>query len=322
MKEEYLNILKKAKYKDLQLEKKLADASNRKYYRFKHSKGSLILMQMNSFDRNKDRFILTHCFFSKININVPEIYLYDEKKGIIVLEDLGDQTIKQENETVIDYEAKYIKAIDVLLKYQTKSTKHLNSYPMTYAFNFSKFYNELILFKYYYLNLLKTKLNKNINKKNKFFDKLFFDKLFKEIVLKLLKQKFLLAHRDFHSRNLMFLKNKVYLIDFQDARKAPYTYDLASLILDPYANIDDELSEKLIKKYYKKTCFESYDSFYYNYNLALLQRALKIIGTFAYQSLKKNNSSYLKYIPITLDKINKLKNIFPEWKIILEEILN
>ena len=41
-----------------------------------------------------------------------------------------------------------------------------------------------------------------------------------------------LCHRDYHSRNLMLHDNQLYIIDFQDARLGPDTYDLVSLLRD------------------------------------------------------------------------------------------
>src|SRR5262249_24484829 len=45
-----------------------------------------------------------------------------------------------------------------------------------------------------------------------------------------------LCHRDFHSRNLMLHDGSLYIIDFQDARMGPDTYDLASLLRDSYVD--------------------------------------------------------------------------------------
>ena len=46
-----------------------------------------------------------------------------------------------------------------------------------------------------------------------------------------------LCHRDYHSRNLMLHDGSLYIIDFQDARMGPDTYDLASLLRDSYVDI-------------------------------------------------------------------------------------
>ena len=46
-----------------------------------------------------------------------------------------------------------------------------------------------------------------------------------------------LCHRDYHSRNLMLHDRRLYIIDFQDARMGPDTYDLASLLRDSYVDL-------------------------------------------------------------------------------------
>ena len=46
----------------------------------------------------------------------------------------------------------------------------------------------------------------------------------------------MLCHRDYHSRNLMLHERQLYIIDFQDARMGPDTYDLVSLLRDSYVD--------------------------------------------------------------------------------------
>ncbi len=48
-----------------------------------------------------------------------------------------------------------------------------------------------------------------------------------------------LCHRDYHSRNLMLHDRRLCIIDFQDARMGPDTYDLASLLRDSYVDLPD-----------------------------------------------------------------------------------
>src|SRR5207302_2173835 len=48
-----------------------------------------------------------------------------------------------------------------------------------------------------------------------------------------------LCHRDYHSRNLMLHDGSLYIIDFQDARMGPDTYDLASLLRDSYVDFTE-----------------------------------------------------------------------------------
>ena len=49
-----------------------------------------------------------------------------------------------------------------------------------------------------------------------------------------------LCHRDFHSRNLMVTEDgSLAMVDIQDARWGPDSYDLASLLRDAYVDIPE-----------------------------------------------------------------------------------
>ena len=56
----------------------------------------------------------------------------------------------------------------------------------------------------------------------------------------------MLCHRDYHSRNLMLHDGQLYMIDFQDARMGPDTYDLVSLLRDAYVDLTAQQVEELI----------------------------------------------------------------------------
>ena len=53
-----------------------------------------------------------------------------------------------------------------------------------------------------------------------------------------------LCHRDYHSRNLMLHDEQLYIIDFQDARMGPDTYDLVSLLRDSYVDLPEQTVER------------------------------------------------------------------------------
>ena len=59
----------------------------------------------------------------------------------------------------------------------------------------------------------------------------------------------MLCHRDYHSRNLMLHDRRLYIIDFQDARMGPDTYDLASLLRDSYVDLTEARVDELIRTY-------------------------------------------------------------------------
>ena len=67
---------------------------------------------------------------------------------------------------------------------------------------------------------------------------------FVEIIEELAGEARVLCHRDYHSRNLMVHEDRLYIIDFQDARMGPDTYDLVSLLRDSYVDLPEQTVER------------------------------------------------------------------------------
>ena len=110
-----------------------------------------------------------------------------------------------------------------------------------------------------------------------------------------------LCHRDYHSRNLMLHDGSLYIIDFQDARMGPDTYDLASLLRDSYVDIADRELDELIAYFLALKGREPTPrEFRRRFDLMALQRNLKALGTFGYQTTTRRNPVYIQYIPRTL----------------------
>jgi aminoglycoside/choline kinase family phosphotransferase len=112
-----------------------------------------------------------------------------------------------------------------------------------------------------------------------------------------------LCHRDYHSRNLMLHDESLYIIDFQDARMGPDTYDLASLLRDSYVDIPDRDLDELLAYFLALSGRQSdghAGEFRRRFDLMALQRNLKALGTFGYQTATRRNPVYIQYIPRTL----------------------
>ncbi|MCF6290460.1 MAG: phosphotransferase [Desulfobacterales bacterium] len=106
-------------------------------------------------------------------------------------------------------------------------------------------------------------------------------------------------HRDFQSRNLMVLDNRIRVIDFQGGRLGPLPYDLASLLLDPYVALDGFLQKRL-REYYLDLLEERLDidrqRFRRDYAQLALQRNLQIIGAFAFLCREKHKKFFRPYL--------------------------
>jgi aminoglycoside/choline kinase family phosphotransferase len=111
-----------------------------------------------------------------------------------------------------------------------------------------------------------------------------------------------LCHRDYHSRNLMLHGGRLYIIDFQDARMGPDTYDLVSLLRDSYVDFSDQQVDALIAFFLvaRGASSRENDDFRRRFDLMALQRNLKALGTFGFQTTSRGNTVYIQYIPRTL----------------------
>jgi aminoglycoside/choline kinase family phosphotransferase len=111
-----------------------------------------------------------------------------------------------------------------------------------------------------------------------------------------------LCHRDYHSRNLMLRDGSLHIIDFQDARMGPDTYDLVSLLRDSYVDIDDAQVDALIAYFLagRASADEDAPTFRRRFDLMALQRNLKALGTFGFQAMSRGTSAYMAFVPRTL----------------------
>jgi aminoglycoside/choline kinase family phosphotransferase len=121
------------------------------------------------------------------------------------------------------------------------------------------------------------------------------------VVEELASEPRVLCHRDYHSRNLMLSQGQLYLIDFQDARMGPDTYDLASLLRDAYIDLNEIAVNELIAYFLAlKGSATPETDFRARFDLMALQRNLKAMGTFGYQTTARQNPVYIQYMPRTL----------------------
>ncbi len=290
-----------------------SDASFRRYFRIISEQCSYIVMDAPPEKENIAQFLKVAKFFSAYDINVPNIYQQNREDGFLLLEDFGSECLldKLNTQTVAGL---YQIACDELYKIQSQIDISLIDLP---SYDEAFFQRELLLFQEWFLNGL-LDLDVPI---------LLWDKVRRILVTSALEQPVVCVHRDYHSRNLMYLGlNSVGVIDFQDAVLGPITYDVVSLLKDCYITWSESMIENWMSDYYLRLIKAdlidcSLNDFKRWFDLMGMQRHLKAIGIFARLHLRDGKSSYLQDIPRTL---NYIKNVcanyaeIEEWGAYLE----
>lgn len=106
-------------------------------------------------------------------------------------------------------------------------------------------------------------------------------------------------HRDYQSRNLMIRGGSLVVIDFQGARLGPGLYDLAALLLDPYAGVPHAVRSELIDRYRGVTGAASGDegAWRTRWNANGANRMMQALGAFAKLGGRMGRPGFLEYIP-------------------------
>lgn len=280
------------------------DASVRAYYRITGHDGRTYMLawypeevraQLRRF-LGANRSLVPHA-------RVPEV-LHACDSSVLQL-DAGDRTLfdvlhEDRGEGVRLYRA----AIDLLAAFQQAPDPGLNA-PFTAEF----FFAELEMAREFYVEQLMVG------------DVAPLIPVLKTLCENIARHSYVLCHRDYHGQNLHVKEDVLYLIDYQDLRMGPDTYDLASLLRDRgVARILGDDTELELIGYYGRVAGLAGDV-RHRYFETLLQRSIKILGTFSKQPITRGRMHYLDFIPPTLESIERcigelpgyeaLRDIFP-----------
>ena len=117
-----------------------------------------------------------------------------------------------------------------------------------------------------------------------------------------------LAHRDFHSRNLMVQEGELITIDFQDARPGPAAYDLVSLCFDPYVKLGVDERFDLFWQGVSGLAAGVSGEIKACWKEAALQRLYKILGSYAYLSRVRPAGNWGRYMEPSLEMLRCLRH--------------
>jgi N-acetylmuramate 1-kinase len=278
------------------------DASTREYFRLPWKGGTAVAaVYPEPFDPEFHPYLDVTRLFAAANLPVPEVLDVNGQQGIIVQEDLGDRQLRVVLETAPeDDRENYIdQAIDLIAEIQaaTSLAYERNSIASRLAFDEAKLSWELdFFFEHYFKSLRKETLKhaEEAELRTELYD----------VAAELAARPRVLCHRDFHAANLLVDKNnRLRIIDHQDARMGPASYDLVSLLLDRVTT-SPSLADVRVRRLQLLTERERRglpaldpDEFAREFRLMAVQRCLKACGTFSYQTgVCGRGEYYARYI--------------------------
>ena len=149
---------------------------------------------------------------------------------------------------------------------------------------------------------------------------------FSVLVQSALEQPKVFVHRDYHSRNLMYIEHgeinsEIYnpgILDFQDAVWGPVTYDLVSLLRDCYIAWPEAIVQQWLHYHHNalQRAGELLDVSLAQYqrwfDLMGIQRHLKATGIFARLNYRDGKPGYLPEIPRTLGYVFSVAAHYPQ----------
>src|SRR5688572_12635924 len=276
------------------------DASDRRYFRVLVTDGPSIVLSLYStpFDFSKMSFVNVARLLDRMPVPIPTVIGHADEIGVLALEDLGDVTLQAHlgAASAAEHAALYREAVALIATLQKRGAELASPdyVPYTVAFDVEKLAWELDFFIKHFVEAYRgvvigpTALEE-------------LRREFAVLIEELASEPRVLCHRDYHSRNLMLHHGKLYIIDFQDARMGPDTYDLVSLLRDSYVDLPEQTVEELIA-YFLAVKGETGEAgrFRKRFDTMALQRNLKALGTFGYQTTARRNPVYIQYIPRTL----------------------
>lgn len=293
------------------------DASDRRYYRLvpPDEPARVLAVHAGPFTYATLPFVNVADLLQRMPVPIPQILDHDDELGVLALQDLGDVTLQAHlgAESVPAHAALYRQAVALIATLQRRGAELASPefVPYSIAFDTDKFTWELDFFLKHFVEGYRGAQLDDAQRQR-------IRAEFAPIIAELAAEPRVLCHRDYHSRNLMLHEGRLFMIDFQDARLGPDTYDLVSLLRDSYVDLPEIVVEELIAYFLalKGVAHEeaAEAAFRERFDLMALQRNLKALGTFGYQTLARGNTVYIQYIPRTLRYVRQNLLKYPRFE--------
>jgi aminoglycoside/choline kinase family phosphotransferase len=293
----------------LELVKLKGDASTRQYYRARRMgpasevPSSMIVMQLPADAPRSDEggaqpntgrlpFLEVGDLLSERGVPVPKIYGEDLERGVLLLEDLGDQTlhVALTKTAASSWLKHYERAVDLLADLHERCAE----LPESSIVRQRRFDRELLEWE---LDHFREWGLEALFGERSTAERAVIDDAFRAIVDTIERMPYGFVHRDYQSKNLMVSESgDLTLIDYQDAMIGPRAYDLVALLCDSYVSLDPKLQAAMIDRYAALRCIDR-DELRSEFRWVTLHRKLKDAGRFVFIDRVRRNPDFLEWFP-------------------------
>jgi N-acetylmuramate 1-kinase len=271
-----------------------ADASFRRYDRIRLGSRRAVLMDAPPDKEDIIPFLRVARHLRRLGYSAPEILAEDTARGLLLLEDFGDDTYTRLLGRGADEAALYRLAIDLLIDLHSRPARDAAPDGLPH-YDDALFLDEAMLLVDWYLPAVSTDTADDDTRSA-------FGACWAGLLpaARLVPETMVL--RDYHVDNLIRLEDRAGvsacgLLDFQDAVVGPASYDVVSLLEDARRDIPDALTAALRARYLD--AFPALDRDDFVASLAILgaQRHCKVIGIFTRLCVRDGKPQYLQHIP-------------------------
>ncbi len=280
------------------------DASTRRFFRLRPpaGPGKILMLYPEAIVWEGSPLAESYRHLERIGVPVAKIELALPEEGAILMEDLGDLTLQKalEADPSLDRGRLYREAIDLIVLLQDRGTRELppDSPAARAALDGEKFLWELEHFyRHFVLGYRRSRPAPG--------EEAAFRSFFGWLSASLDGVDRVLCHRDYQSRNLMLTPAGLRVIDYQDARLGPASYDLASLLRDSSLDLEEDFREEGIRYFLSRRRDLAPEAFRAELERQALQRNIKDLGTFGFQVSHAGNRGFEAYIPRTVRMVRQ-----------------
>ena len=295
--------------------------SDRNFFRIKDGDDSFVVMASPTPRFDIESYISVGTFLFNHGIGVPQIYAHDDEKQVVLLEDLGDDSLLRllkKATSAQEIKTYYEQVLASLAEMQMKTKHSLDDcgYLKGRNFGYEAFRWET---DYFAECFLKRFCGLDIENDEE------LDKEFHQLATGLDSEPRYFMHRDFQSQNIYFKDSRPRFIDFQTATKGLLQYDAVSLLKDAYFKLQENLRDELLDFYLEMLKSDwgmdiDRENFVRTFHRAGLQRNMQALGAFAYLSMDKGKIAFTAHIPNALSYLKDALKQFPEFPLLRELI--